>query len=116
MINERIKKLRKKNKITQKQLSIILGVSQSAIASWEKGMRRPSTNYISKLSKLFGVSIDYLINGETEESYSSIDGLNGLFRKTVSKNNLSKEKEKMLEEDLSEYLQMRAESLKKRKK
>lgn len=62
LIDERIKELRNKNGLTQKQLAKRVGVTRTTINSWEMAISAPSCNYLAELSKTFGVSADYLLN------------------------------------------------------
>ncbi len=56
-----LKQLRQDLGLSQKELSIKTGISQSTIARWENGDRTPEMNYLIILAKFFGVSIDYLV-------------------------------------------------------
>lgn len=67
MIGERIKEIREKNSMTQSALSKKLGISRSAVNAWEMGISIPSAQYLIELSKLFNVSIDYLLELNTRE-------------------------------------------------
>ncbi len=58
-----ISKLRKKNKLTQKELADQLKISDKAVSRWENGLSYPDIVQLPRISKIFGVSIDYLLNG-----------------------------------------------------
>ncbi len=60
---ERIFEIMKEKKITQQQLADYLGVGQSTVATWKKRDCPPPINYLTKISQLLGVSIDYLATG-----------------------------------------------------
>lgn len=60
-IPDRIKGLRTKNKMTQKELSKELGVSVVTIQCWENGTKNPSMSAIVLLARLFKISTDYLL-------------------------------------------------------
>ena len=62
-IGKRIAILRKKNGWSQLDLAQKLNVTDKAISKWENG-GSPSVDLFPKLSKLFGVSIDYLMLGD----------------------------------------------------
>ncbi len=62
----RIKELRHKSKLSQKDLGLLLNVSQVAVYKWEKQQTEPDSMTINQLAKIFGVSIDYLI-GNTHD-------------------------------------------------
>jgi transcriptional regulator with XRE-family HTH domain len=61
MIDERIKKLREMNNLTQAELARKLGISRASVNSWEMGLSNPSTTYLIEMSKRFHVSVDYLL-------------------------------------------------------
>ena len=63
-ISERLKELRLENNISQMQLSLATGLSQSAIARWELGKSEPTASALVILSKYFGESADYLLGLE----------------------------------------------------
>ncbi len=58
---ERIKNLRVQVGLSQSELAKRLGVTKSAVNSWESGTNSPSLNYIIKMSQIFSVSTDYLL-------------------------------------------------------
>lgn len=70
MVNfgEKIKKLRKEKKLTQKQLADLSGVAVSAISSYESGNRYPSYEVLINLLHIFHVSTDYLLGISTIKS------------------------------------------------
>ncbi len=49
--------LRKQNRLTQRQMASILGVSRSTISSWECGRTIPRYQSLHKISVHFGVSL-----------------------------------------------------------
>ena len=57
-----IKKLRKEKELTQTQLADFLSISQQAVAKWENGQARPNTEMLVKLSNLFHVSVDSILD------------------------------------------------------
>ena len=58
---EKIKNLRVNSGMNQVQLAKRLGITKSAVNSWETGINSPSLSYIIKLAQIFGVSTDYLL-------------------------------------------------------
>ncbi len=48
--------------LTQKQVAKELNVVESCYANWEQGRTEPNIDMLRKLGKIFGVSIDDLIN------------------------------------------------------
>lgn len=61
-----LKTERLNRELTQKELASLLGVTQDSISLWEKGKRIPDTNYVITLSRIFGVSTDYLLGLEDD--------------------------------------------------
>ena len=63
-IGKTIAALRKKNKWTQSALAELLGVSDKAVSKWENGQGYPDVALFPALAEVFGVTIDYIMNGE----------------------------------------------------
>jgi transcriptional regulator with XRE-family HTH domain len=61
-VGDNIKRLRKEKGLQQKQIAIELGIDQSNYNKMENGKREPSIEVLNKLSGLFGVSVDDIIN------------------------------------------------------
>lgn len=61
MFSERIKQLRKKSGMTQKQLAEKLYVDQTAVSYWESGKTKPDFEKQQLLADFFNVSVDYLL-------------------------------------------------------
>ncbi len=68
MLNQTLKELRKKNKITQEQLAQIIGVERSSIGKYESPTKPviPSSDILMRMAEYFNVSIDYLMGRENE--------------------------------------------------
>ena len=69
MFAERLKTLRLQAKITQKEISNRLEISQPTYQRYEKSEREPNQEMVQKIANLFNVSIDYLF-GNTDEKNS----------------------------------------------
>ena len=63
-LSEKILNLRKARNMSQEELADSLGVSRQAVSRWEVGSALPDASNILQLSKLFGVSADYLLNDD----------------------------------------------------
>lgn len=63
-IGQRLKKLRESNKLGQKEIASILGMSDSGYSCYESDIRIPTTKNIIKLAKFYGVSSDYILGLE----------------------------------------------------
>lgn len=57
----RIAELRKEKNLNQIGLALKLNVSQKMISAYENGMHQPSVETLKQMSKLFNVSVDYII-------------------------------------------------------
>lgn len=60
IFSERLKCLRKKNNITQKEAASMLEISERVLQSYEYGKIIPTATVIVKIAELFDVSLDYL--------------------------------------------------------
>ncbi len=61
--------LRKEKGMTQAELAEALGVTNKAVSKWETGEAMPETGLLLPLSRIFGVTVDELLEGKrTEES------------------------------------------------
>lgn len=63
---DKILKLRKQNGLSQEELAERLGVSRQAVSRWEAGSTQPDAFNLLQLSKLFGVTADYLLNDDCQ--------------------------------------------------
>lgn len=63
---DRLKELRKENKLTQDELGSVLGFTRAAISGYEIGRNQPSIEDLNKLAEYFEVTVDYLI-GRTDK-------------------------------------------------
>ena len=61
-IGTNIKYLRQKNKLTQEQLAMSLGVSYQAVSKWETNANTPDISLLPRIASLFGVSSDMLFS------------------------------------------------------
>ena len=69
--SQRLKELRKKRKLTQKQLAENLGIATSTIIKYERGEREPNIQNIKRFAQYFEVSIDYLLG--FDEEFDNLD-------------------------------------------
>ena len=75
-IANRLVNLRKKNGLSQEALAEKLGISRQAVSKWERAEASPDTDNIILLARLYGVSLDELLQTEDEipASYSEEKG------------------------------------------
>ena len=59
-----ISECRKKKGLTQQQLAELLNVSNRAVSKWERGKNLPDASLMLELSKILGISVNELLNGE----------------------------------------------------
>lgn len=64
---ERLRELRKQNKLTQKVLSLEANVSEDCISDWERGKSEPSLQDLMKLAITLNTTIDYLVGKDNIE-------------------------------------------------
>src|SRR5947209_8839482 len=63
-----ISNLRKIRDWTQQQLAERLLVSHQAVSQWEKGVSFPDIGLLPELARVFGVTVDDLLNGHRAEA------------------------------------------------
>ena len=66
-VGKTIAKLRQNNNMTQQQLAAALNVSHQAVSKWETGAALPDVQTLMALTRLFGVTMEQLLNGEVPE-------------------------------------------------
>ncbi|MBR5044196.1 MAG: helix-turn-helix domain-containing protein [Clostridia bacterium] len=59
---EKLLELRRRDKLTQTALAKAVGVTRQAVYLWEKGLSYPDAAALLALRRLFGVSIDALLD------------------------------------------------------
>ena len=67
-----IKKIRKDNNLTQKELADKLGVTYQAVSKWENGLNIPDIGIIKEISKMYNIEIDELLSGEKKKRRKNI--------------------------------------------
>ncbi|SFJ23635.1 hypothetical protein TPDSL_19520 [Terrisporobacter petrolearius] len=68
MISMNLKTLRKINKYTQEEVAEKINVSRQSVAKWENNESVPDINSCVKLTKLYNVTLDNLVNYSEEKS------------------------------------------------
>jgi len=63
-LQDKLVQLRKRNGMSQLELAETLDVSRQAISKWELGTAIPTLDNLVSISKLYGVSVDYLVNDD----------------------------------------------------
>lgn len=65
MLGDKLRLLRG-NHMTQRELAKLLGVSASAVGMYEQNRREPDLEILQRLSQIFGVSLDALLNQHSD--------------------------------------------------
>ena len=68
MLGARIAALRKSAGWNQAELARRLQISPSAVGMYEQGRREPSGELLVSISRVLGVSVDYLLTGSPAEA------------------------------------------------
>ena len=84
-LSHKLKTLRTDNHLSRKQVAERIGVTPAMVALYETGDRLPSLTVIVKLSALYKVSVDYLldVNIDKKDNVLSLDGLSYNQKKTL---------------------------------
>ncbi len=68
ILADKIIAMRKKNGWSQEELAEKLNVSRQSVSKWESAASIPDINKILELSKIFGVTTDYLLKDDLDET------------------------------------------------
>lgn len=68
---QKLQLIRKKNNLTQEQLATQLYVSRQAVSKWEQDTAMPDVDKLLLISRLFDVSLDYLLKEEIENDVTA---------------------------------------------
>lgn len=86
-LGNKITKLRKKEKMSQEVLANKIGVSRQTISNWELNITKPDTDHIKKMSKIFNISIDEILDNDIrdimEEKISNTEKLTNKNTKSI---------------------------------
>ncbi len=79
---EKIREMRKKAGLSQKQLGEMLGISNRAVSKWENGVSLPSSRNLVALSKIFGVPLSHFAAEEGKEKAApgGMESLTALYK------------------------------------
>ena len=70
MFSSKLRELRAKKGLSQAELAKRLGVTQQAVGRWERDKNLPDNDVLKKISVMFNVSIDYLLDNQTHQKDS----------------------------------------------
>ena len=66
-VGKTIARLRQNKNMTQQQLAAALSVSHQAVSKWETGAALPDVQTLMALTRLFGITMEQLLDGEVPE-------------------------------------------------
>ena len=69
----RIRDLRKEHELSQQELAKQLGVNQTAVSQWERGVTTPSSTVMVDVCKLWKVTPDFLLGLSDEKIASTLE-------------------------------------------
>lgn len=98
-VNQRIAQKRKELGLSQEALGEALGVSRQAIYKWESGATLPEIEKLIALSRIFSVSVGWLLGVEEESSAAAADSGQG----DEASGELTEAQLKMVEEIVQRY-------------
>ena len=75
-VGSRLKEVRLKLKMTQRQLGKVLGINASAVAKYENGVCFLNTKMLNIIAAKYNVSMDYLLCGRGTLFYEDKDNSN----------------------------------------
>ena len=83
LLPERLRLIRKQQKLTQRELGQLCGFGINQINRFESGAREPIASNLMKIAHVLGVSIDYLV-GLTDDphGHSAMSGL-GIYEREL---------------------------------
>lgn len=65
-IKDRLRRLREEKGLVQEQVADALGVTKTAISSYERGARRPRFDMLDNLADFYDVDLNYLTGSSNE--------------------------------------------------
>lgn len=83
-VSSKVKELRLKRNMSQRELGDMLGISDRAVSKWETGLALPSAKNIIKLADIFSVPVEHFIveddTIETNQDASGMESLRELYK------------------------------------
>lgn len=73
--SDKMRQLRKKRHLSQRQLAEKLGIAKSTVSKFENDITYPSADILLEMCIIFDIKADYLLGLDNKE-WISVDGLN----------------------------------------
>lgn len=83
MFGDKLRILRKNRNLSQKDLGKQLGMAFSTISGYEMGTRMPDLDKLKKIADFFEVSVDYLLDRETNMNLNEKEFLNDVDKLSI---------------------------------
>jgi len=63
-LGQKIRLIRVKQNLSQKEFGLIFGVNQKSVSQWEQDLSRPNLDILVSMSTRFQVNLDTLLKGD----------------------------------------------------
>lgn len=87
-LGENIYRLRTEKKMSQGDLADALDVSRQSVSKWENNNATPDLERMVKLSNLFGITLDELVNGKAQEKAPTVQTVTTESRQSLPANRI----------------------------
>lgn len=93
--SDKMRQLRKKRQLSQRQLAQKLGIAKSTVSKFENDISYPSADILLEMCIIFDIKSDYLLGLDNKE-WISVDGLNKVQKDAIQNmvNSLKNKSEK----------------------
>ncbi|MBL4754726.1 MAG: helix-turn-helix domain-containing protein [Flavobacteriales bacterium] len=101
---DRLKQARTQKGLSQSKLAKEIGMHVTNISRYERGENKPTSQALTKLGDVLGVSADYLMNGSTEDMANNSISDKELLLQFKKVEHLSNDKKRIVKELLDAFL------------
>ena len=112
---ERLRYLRNNAGLTQKEVGVYVNKGESTVRMWELNKSQPDKDVLKALAKLFDVTVDYLVDNETEttkkapsdnaESAKALAALRSIGLTPADLESLSPDKKQLVKSIVENFMQ-----------
>ncbi|MDB9911205.1 helix-turn-helix domain-containing protein [Flavobacteriaceae bacterium] len=71
-LGQRIQNLRKQANLSQSELAVKINISYPQMSRYEIKAVQPPADVLKRIADVFGVSIDYLVNGSSQQKAAGV--------------------------------------------